>query len=337
MFESFTLKPLICSNDASENLNSSVAFLWCQHWWRVWCLASLFLPPAIISKLQKVSDIKVLQEFQKIIKCPHVSATFTLRAILKKQHDTYHRPVETASLAHQMLCCQAFVTSAAGNPDSLTLYVVKSMESHRSVPEKSAKRFFWFQNLEQLGFFLNFPALCPVNDSKMRFHPFLPGRKGRPCLRIIAFLQISLGGSGSVRFWNRFKDYATVLSYSSLQDYPFSPTIMVQWKTTPNERKLLEIHPFFTEPWLRDCPLDDKKTILRCGKPKVARPHECQALRGGFWGKVEMLACFTCRNDDYPLVLKSHFFFRFYYDIISLQHFLLHISWCLHDLFSSFV
>lgn len=27
MFESFTLKPLICSNDASENLNSSVAFL----------------------------------------------------------------------------------------------------------------------------------------------------------------------------------------------------------------------------------------------------------------------------------------------------------------------
>ena len=227
MFESFTLKPLICSNDASENLNSSVAFLWCQHWWRVWCLASLFLPSAIISKLQKVSDIKVLQEFQKIIKCPHMSVTFTLRAILKKQHDTYRRPVETASLAHQMLCCQAFVTSAAGDPDSLTLYGVKSMESHRSVPEKSAKRFFWFQNLEQLGFFLNFPALCPVvNDSKMRFHPFLPGRKGRPCLRIIACLQISLGGSGSVRFWNRFKGYATVLSYSSLQDYPFSPTII---------------------------------------------------------------------------------------------------------------
>ena len=182
MFESFTLKPLICSNDASENLNSSVAFLWCQHWWRVWCLASLFLPPAIISKLQKVSDIKVLQEFQKIIKCPHVSATLTLRAILKKQHDTYHRPVETASLAHQMLCCQAFVTSAAGDPDSLTLYVVKSMESHRSVPEKSAKPLFLVPKPWTDWILPEFSSLLPSGQWLQDEVPSVPSRQKRAAM-----------------------------------------------------------------------------------------------------------------------------------------------------------
>ena len=53
------------------------------------------------------------------------------------------------------------------------------------------------------------------------------GRKGRKCLG----------------FWH--SDFRKIN-----EDYPKPPKIMVQWKATLNERKrILEIHPFSTEPW----------------------------------------------------------------------------------------